>query len=114
MAALLGLALLFAAGQVGLAQSPAPAPRPELAPSITLAEARAIIEGAVAFAHESKMHMAVVVVDAYGNLVSADSMDGVRTNDIRGAEGKAFASAIFRQTTQAKSTRPGRTATSGS
>jgi uncharacterized protein GlcG (DUF336 family) len=95
------LALQLAAGQVGHAQTPAPAPRPELAPSITLAEARAIIEGAIAFARENNRHMAVVVVDSYGNRVSADSMDGVRENDIRGAEGKAFASAIFRETTQA-------------
>ena len=45
-------------------------------------------------------------------LVSADIMDGVRSNDMHGAEGKAFASAIFRQTTQALSdlakTRPDR------
>jgi uncharacterized protein GlcG (DUF336 family) len=99
---ILGLTMLLAAGRAGFAQTPAPAPaRPELAPLITLAEARAIIDGAIAFALDGHMHMAVVVVDAYGNLVSADSMDGVRANDIRGAEGKAFAAAIFRQTTQA-------------
>ena len=99
---ILGLTMLLAAGRAGFAQTPAAPPaRPELAPLITLAEARAIIDGAIAFARDGNMHMAVVVVDAYGNLVSADSMDGVRSNDIRGAEGKAFAAAIFRQTTQA-------------
>jgi uncharacterized protein GlcG (DUF336 family) len=105
------LGLLLAAGTVCRAQAPA-APRPEVVPPLTLAEARAIIDGAIAFARGRNMHMAVVVVDPSGNLVSADAMDGVRINDIRGAEGKAFASAIFRETTQSLSelakTRPDR------
>ena len=41
-----------------------------------------------------------VVVDAAGNLVSADKMDGTTINNTRFAEGKAFASAILRQTTE--------------
>ena len=39
-------------------------------------------------------------VDAAGNLVSADKMDGTTINNTRFAEGKAFASAILRQTTE--------------
>ena len=74
-------------------------PRPELLPFISLAEARAI-DGAIAFARQSNMRAAVAVVDVSGNLVSADSMDGVRFNDMKGAQGKAFAAAIFRDTTE--------------
>jgi uncharacterized protein GlcG (DUF336 family) len=74
--------------------------RPELPPpSITLAEARAIIDGAIAHASEAKMSMAVAVVDAAGNVVSADRMDGAALQNIRFAEGKAFAAALYRQTT---------------
>jgi uncharacterized protein GlcG (DUF336 family) len=74
--------------------------RPELPPpSITLAEARAVIDGAIAYASEAKMSMAVAVVDAAGNVVSADRMDGAALQNIRFAEGKAFAAALYRQTT---------------
>jgi len=107
------LALLLTATCSGLAQVPAAQPaRPNLAPLISLAEGRVIIDGAIAFARERNLRMAVFVVDPSGHLVSADAMDGVRFNDIRGAEGKAFAAAIFRQTTQSLSelikTRPDR------
>jgi uncharacterized protein GlcG (DUF336 family) len=108
---LIALSLALLPG-VTLAQAPSQPVRPELAPTISLAEARVIVEGAEAFARDGKMRMAVVVVDATGNLVSADSMDGVRLNDIKGAHGKAFAAAIYRQTTQSLSeiakTRPDR------
>ncbi len=46
------------------------------------------------------MRMAVVVVDQSGNVVSADRMDGAALQNIRFAEGKAFASALYRQTTE--------------
>jgi uncharacterized protein GlcG (DUF336 family) len=75
--------------------------RPDLPPpSITLAEARAIIEHAIAYAHDAKMSMAVAVADAAGNIVSADRMDGAALQNIRFAEGKALAAALYRQTTE--------------
>jgi uncharacterized protein GlcG (DUF336 family) len=87
----------------GQAQAPAPIPAPPsklAAPSITLAEARTIIDGAVAYAHRLNALMAVIVVDAAGNPVSSDRMDGVSPNNVTYAEGKAFASAMQRLTTQ--------------
>ena len=76
--------------------------RPDLPPpSISLAEARAIIEAAIAYARDvAKLSMAVAVVDAAGNVVSADRMDGAALQNIRFAEGKAFAAALYRQTTE--------------
>jgi len=94
------LMLLLPAARQGFAQAPAAVPQPDLAPALSLAEARAIIGGAIAFARDNSFRLAVAVVDPAGNLISADSMDGVRANDMRGAEGKAFAAAVFRQTTQ--------------
>ena len=97
--AIASLLLILASGYSGFAQTPAPPPT--LAPPlISLAEARVIIDGAVAFTREQNLNMAVVVVDAAGNLVSADKMDGTTINNTRFAEGKAFASAILRQTTE--------------
>jgi glc operon protein GlcG len=101
MVVTVSLVMLLAAARAGFAQAPANQPaQPELAPTISLAEARVIIAGAIAFAHDNNTRLAVAVVDASGNLVSADSMDGVRPNDMHGAQGKAFAAAIFRETTQ--------------
>ena len=74
---LTGLLLILALGYSGFAQTPAPPPT--LAPPlISLAEARVIIDGAVAFTRDQNLNMTVVVVDAAGNLVSADKMDGGR------------------------------------
>ena len=96
--AMVGLCLAVLSGRVAPAQeAPVIAYR---APSISLPEARAIIEGAIAFAREGNMRMAVVVVDQAGNVVSADRMDGAALQNIRFAEGKAFASALYRQTTE--------------
>jgi uncharacterized protein GlcG (DUF336 family) len=69
-------------------------------PTITLGEARAVIEGAIAYTREQNMRMAIVVVDTAGNVVSSDRMDGASLQNIRFAEGKAYASALYRQTTE--------------
>jgi uncharacterized protein GlcG (DUF336 family) len=100
MIAVLSLLLLAAGGKQAVAQAPSQPVRPELTPLVSLAEARVIIEGAKAFARENSLRGAVAVVDTSGNLISLDTMDGVRLNDVSGAQGKAFAAAIFRQPTQ--------------
>jgi len=69
-------------------------------PSITREEARVIIEAAIAYAREQNMRMAVVVCDTSGNVVSGDRMDGASLQNIRFAEGKAFAAALYRQSTE--------------
>ena len=75
--AITSVLLILASGYTGLAQTPAPPPT--LAPPlISLAEARVIIDGAIAFTREQNLNMVVVVVDATGNLVSADKMDGTK------------------------------------
>src|SRR5262249_62080417 len=97
--AITSVLLILASGYAGLAQTPTPPPAVS-PPLISLAEARVIIDGAIAFTREQNLNMAVVVGDAAGNLGSADKMDGTTSNNIRFAEGKAFASAILRQTTE--------------
>jgi glc operon protein GlcG len=97
------IVLVFALPDLSPAQAPAPIPAPPsklVAPSITLAEARVIIDGAIAYTCHRNVLMAVIVVDAAGNPVSSDCMDGVSGNNVLYAQGKAFASALQRQTTQ--------------
>ena len=65
--------------------------------SIPLAEARIIIEGAVAHARNLKMRMAVAVLDDGGHVVSVDRMDGTSFNSEHQAKGKAFTSIVSRQ-----------------
>jgi uncharacterized protein GlcG (DUF336 family) len=104
LAALVALVFVLAASGPGSAQvgpQPTPAPASKLPPpSITLADARMIIDGALAYSRQLNAVMAVMVVDAAGNPVSSDRMDGVSANNVLYAEGKAFASAMQRQTTQ--------------
>ena len=69
-------------------------------PLLSLAEARTIVEGAIAFTREQNLRMAVVVVDHAGNVISSDRMDGAALQNIRFAEAKAFASALYRQSTE--------------
>ena len=94
-------AFILSSAHPTLAQAPTPQRADYPPPLISLGEARAIIDGAIALAREGNMRMAVVVVDHAGNVVSSDRMDGAGLQNIRFAEGKAFASALYRQTTQA-------------
>jgi glc operon protein GlcG len=87
---------------VSLQPASAQEERPVAAPAlITLAEAQAIIDGAVAFSRERNMMMAVVVLDQSGYVVSSARMDGAPFRNTHFAEGKAFASAITGRTSEA-------------
>jgi glc operon protein GlcG len=99
---LLSLVLIFAsAGDSGAASASEPTAPPSnpivSSSSIPLAEARIIIEGAVAYARNLKMRMSVAVLDDGGHLVSVDRMDGTSFNSEHQAKGKGFTSLISRQ-----------------
>jgi uncharacterized protein GlcG (DUF336 family) len=100
--AILALVLLAAAGRPAAAQAPTTAtPAPTAAPALmSLAEARAIVQAAEDFARGRNACMAVVVVDQSANVVSSDRMDACSPSNTHLAEGKAFASVMFRQTTE--------------
>lgn len=66
---------------------------------LTLAEARAIIAGAIGRAQSRGQRMAVAVMDEGGQLISADRMDEASPSSTKGALGKAYAAAMRRQTT---------------
>ena len=66
---------------------------------LSLAEARAIIEGAIGRARARNQRMGVAVVDDGGHVISQDRMDGASFNSVVYATGKAFASAMQRAKT---------------
>jgi uncharacterized protein GlcG (DUF336 family) len=96
-AAVLALFLISTAALSAFAQEKPPAAPVQL---LSLAEARAIIDGAIAYARGKNMRMGVAVVDTGGETISADRMDDASSRNIRFAEAKAFASAQYRQTTE--------------
>jgi uncharacterized protein GlcG (DUF336 family) len=95
---LIAIFALSSAAAATAAEEAAPARTPVLAASsIALPEARAIIEGAIAFARSQNMRMAVAVLDDSGYTVSVDRMDGTSFNSVNQAIGKAFTSVIYRR-----------------
>ena len=92
--AVIALAVLL--GPAGAQEKPPAAP----AQLLSLAEARAIIDGAIAYSRAKNMRMGVAVVDVGGDIISGDRMDEGSSRNVRFAEAKAFASAMYRQTTE--------------
>jgi uncharacterized protein GlcG (DUF336 family) len=114
-AALVALTLALAGTAFAQGQNPNPPPGPSPAPPaqlISTAEAHAIIEGAVAYAKEHNVRMGVAVLDTNGDIVAAERMDGASGRNVQFAQAKAYASVMYRTTTQALSevykTRPDR------
>ncbi len=81
------------------ATAPAPRPRVDVATSLSLEEARTIIDAAVAQVRSEKGHAAIVVVDDNGNVVSMDRMDGTSKFFEKFAVGKAVGAVALQQTT---------------
>jgi uncharacterized protein GlcG (DUF336 family) len=107
------LFVTLSASPASFAQAPSPLPPPAPPPQlISTAEAHSIIEGAIAYAKEHNVRMGVAVLDTEGNIVAAERMDGASGRNVQFAEAKAYASIMYRTTTQALSelykTRPDR------
>jgi uncharacterized protein GlcG (DUF336 family) len=76
------------------------APPPGFLPTITRQEARAIVEGAIEKSVELRGTMTVAVLDAGGNLVTLDRMDGRGPTWDKFAIGKAMGSLSTRRPTR--------------
>ena len=74
-------------------------PRIDVAASISLEEARVIVDAATAFVKAEKGHAAIIVVDDNGNVVSMDRMDGTSSFFQRLALGKATGAVALQQNT---------------
>lgn len=62
---------------------------------LSLAEARIIIDGAIARARELNIRISAAVCDAGGRLIAVNTMDGAFMATAFGSQGKAIASAAF-------------------
>lgn len=68
--------------------------------TLTLAEARTIIDAGLERARALQQTVAIAVVDAAGNPISLDRMDGVALHRDRFATGKALAAVLMRMPTE--------------
>src|SRR3954471_11223388 len=94
-AAIITLVGVLALAEAGLAQGAAPALPDQL---ISTAEARAIIEGAFAFARGKNLRLGAVVTDAAGEMIAGERMDGAPGRNLLMATAKAFTSVTYRTT----------------
>jgi glc operon protein GlcG len=90
----LALGLTAGVAGMGFAQSPSLP-----AQSISLADARMIIDAAFAYGREKNLRMGVVVLDTTGEMVVGEHSDGAPGRNIMFAEGKAYAALMYRTTT---------------
>jgi len=67
---------------------------------LTLRQARRMVDACVAKATELGISQAIAVVDAAGNVISLDRMDGVKLGREEFARGKAFAAVFYRRPTK--------------
>jgi glc operon protein GlcG len=96
---MLGCAMLLSSA--ALADSPAPPPPTPAAygAPIGLAEARILIDRAIAQSEARGFKLAIAVVEPSGHLVAFARMDGVSYGTIQLAQQKAKTAALFRMTT---------------
>jgi uncharacterized protein GlcG (DUF336 family) len=92
----IALALGLTAGIAGMGSAQSPSLPPQ---AIALADARAIIDGALAYGRTKNLRMGVVVLDATGEMVAGEHSDGAPGRNIMFAEGKAYAALMYRTTT---------------
>lgn len=78
-------------------QSPAPLPRPEYGPPVTLAQAKAIAAAAEAEARRNGWTVVITILEPTGAEVLTWKMDGTQYGSIRVAEEKARTAAQFRR-----------------
>jgi len=99
VAVFLGLTVVPALAQTPPASAPAAAavPTPAYGPPIAMADARALIDRAVAEAARNGFRMAIAVVEPSGELVAFARMDDTQYGSIYVAQRKAEYSARYRQ-----------------
>jgi len=92
------LALSFGLAAQSFAQGPGRAPAPAL---MDLATAKALVDAATAEAKANNASVAIAVVDANGDLVNFNRMDGASAQAVTSSQGKARAAILFGLPTKA-------------
>jgi uncharacterized protein GlcG (DUF336 family) len=93
-------ALALCAGPLMIAGAHAQQPPPSITPPITLEQAKAAVDAAMAEAKKININMAIAVVEPSGDLVYYVRLDGTQYASFKIAEDKARTAALYRRTTK--------------
>ena len=96
------MAVVLTAAVASAQQTPAPAPAPpaEYGPSITLEQAKKAMAGAEAEAKKNKWPVVITILDAGGQLVMVQRLDGTQWGSVDVARDKAYSAVAFRRPTK--------------
>ena len=84
-----------------MAAAQAPAPPPAYGPPITLERAKKVMAGAEAESRKNSWGTVIVILDAGGNVVMLQRLDGAQLGSIGAARDKAWSAVAFRRPTKA-------------
>ena len=79
----------------------APVPPPAYGPPITLERAKKVMAGAEAESRKNSWGTVIVILDAGGNVVMLQRLDGAQLGSIEAARDKAWSAVAFRRPTKA-------------
>jgi glc operon protein GlcG len=71
----------------------------ELKPTFNFTTAKKIMEGCIAYANSNKLHMAIAIYDAYGQLIHFVKMDGTSVGTAKVAQWKGLSAATYQFST---------------
>ena len=96
------MTVVLTAAVASAQQTPAPAPAPpaEYGPSITLEQAKKAMAGAEAEAKKNKWPVVITILDAGGQLVMVQRLDGTQWGSVDVARDKAYSAVAFRRPTK--------------
>jgi uncharacterized protein GlcG (DUF336 family) len=96
------MVVILAAVVASAQQTPpaAPASPPDYGPAITLEQAKKVMAGAEAEAKKNKWNVVITILDAGGQLVMVQRLDGVQWGSIEVARDKAYSAVAFRRPTK--------------
>jgi uncharacterized protein GlcG (DUF336 family) len=93
----IGTALVLTAAAAGAQAPPAP---PAYGAPITLEQAKKVMAGAEAESKKNNWGMVITILDAGGNVVMVQRMDGAQLGSIEVARDKAWSAVAFRRPTK--------------
>jgi uncharacterized protein GlcG (DUF336 family) len=96
----IGTALVLTAAAAGAQAPPAPPAPPAYGAPITLEQAKKVMAGAEAESKKNNWGMVITILDAGGNVVMVQRMDGAQLGSIEVARDKAWSAVAFRRPTK--------------
>jgi glc operon protein GlcG len=94
------MAVVLATTVATAQQTPPPAPPPDYGAPITLEQAKKVMAGAEAEATKNKWGVVITILDAGGQVVMVQRLDGAQWGSVEVARDKAFSAVAFRRPTK--------------